>query len=60
MKYGTMVARLLYIVKFCRTLQKLSYKLNPYEPCVYNRDVDGKQQTICFHVDACRASPVYA
>lgn len=54
--YGTMIAGLLYYVKFCGTLQRLGFKPNPYEPCVHNREIEGKQQTICFHVDDCKAS----
>jgi Reverse transcriptase (RNA-dependent DNA polymerase) len=58
--YGTMIAGLLYYVKFCGTLKRLDFEPNPYEPCVYNKEVNGKQQTILFHVDDCKASHVDA
>ena len=28
--------------------------MNPYDPCVWNKKVHGKQLTICFHVDDCK------
>jgi hypothetical protein len=28
--------------------------VNPYDPCVWNRDIVGKQMRICFHVDDCK------
>ena len=30
--------------------------MNPYDPCVWNKIVNGKQLTICFHVDDCKLS----
>ena len=54
--YGTMVASLLYYGKFCKTLKREGFEPNPYDPCVHNRMVDGKQQTISFHVDDCKLS----
>ena len=56
--YGTMIASLLYYGKFCKTLDRHGFKPNPYDPCVWNRIVDEKQQTICFHVDDCKLSHV--
>ena len=34
--YGTMVARLIYYKKFCKSLIACGFKLNPYDPCVAN------------------------
>ena len=28
--------------------------MNPYNPCVWNKMINGKQLTICFHVDDCK------
>jgi hypothetical protein len=56
--YGTMVASLLYYQKFCKTLKREGFVMNPYDPCVANKMVDGKQQTVCFHVDDCKISHV--
>jgi hypothetical protein len=52
--YGTMVAALLYYKKFVKSLVKEGFKLNPYDRCVANKIVNGKQLTICFHVDDCK------
>ena len=54
--YGTMVAALLYYKKFGKSLVKKGFKLNPYDGCVANKVVNGKQLTICFHVDDCKIS----
>ena len=54
--YGTMVAGLLYYNKFCRTLKRKIFVINPYDCCTANRMVDGKQQTILWHVDDCKIS----
>ena len=54
--YGTMVAALLYYKKFVKSLKSKGFKLNPYDPCVANKIVDGKQITVCFHVDDCKLS----
>jgi hypothetical protein len=56
--YGTMVASLLYYRKFTKSLSVRGFVMNPYEPCVWNKDVNGKQLTICFHVDDCKISHV--
>ena len=54
--YGTMVAALLYYNKFVKSLKSKAFKLNPYDGCVANKIVKGKQITICFHVDNCKIS----
>ncbi len=52
--YGTMVALLLYYKKFVKCLKSKGFKLNPYDPCVTNKQVKGEQLTVCFHVDNCK------
>ncbi len=54
--YGTMVAALLYYKKFVKSLTKQGYKINPYDGCMANKLVKGKQITICFHVYDCKIS----
>ena len=54
--YGTMVASLLYYQKFTNSLKDNGYEVNPYDPCVWNKTIDGSQCTICFHVDDCKIS----
>jgi hypothetical protein len=41
--YGTMVAALSYYKKFVKSLTKQGYKINPYNWCVANKVVKGKQ-----------------
>jgi hypothetical protein len=48
---GTMVASLLYYRKFLKSLTDIGFITNTYDPCVANKIIDGKQMTICFHVD---------
>ncbi len=55
--YGTMVvASLLYYKKFVKSLKSKGCKLNPYDPCVANKQVKAEQLTVCFHVDDCKIS----
>ena len=54
--YGTMVAALLFYQKFTNTLKEGGYIMNDYDPCVWNKVIDGNQCTICFHVDDCKIS----
>ena len=56
--YGTMIASRLYYEKFVKTLKRNNFVLNPYDPCVANRVIDDKQQTVCWHVDDCKISHV--
>ena len=56
--YGTMLASLLFYKKFVKVLHKNGFELNPYDPCVANRMVNGHQQTIVWHVDDCKVSHV--
>jgi hypothetical protein len=54
--YGTMIASLLYYRKFVKSLTDIDFVINPYDPCVANKTIEGKQMTICFHVDDCKLS----
>ena len=54
--YGTMIAGLLYYRKFSESLAEQGYVQNAYDPCVWNKMINGKQSTICFHVDDCKIS----
>jgi hypothetical protein len=49
--YGTMVSSLLYYRKFVKSLTDIDFVINPYDPCVANKMIEGDQMTICFHVD---------
>ncbi len=52
-----MVASLLYYRKFTKNLTSVGFEINPYDPCVVNKMVDGTQMTICLYVDDCKLSP---
>jgi hypothetical protein len=54
--YGTMVASLLYYRKFVKSLTDVGFIINPYDLCVANNIIEGKQMTICFDVDDCKLS----
>ena len=49
--YGCIEAALQWYIMFTGTLKKLGYKLNPYDKCVTNKTINGKQCTIAWHVD---------
>jgi hypothetical protein len=44
--YGTMVASLLYYRKFVKILTDIDFVINPYDPCVANKMIEGDQMTI--------------
>ena len=46
-----MVASLLYYNKFTESLTSIGFEINPYNPCVANKAIDGSHITICFHID---------
>ena len=50
--YGLMQASLLFYRKLRKELEDFGFTVNPYDPCVANKDVgDGKQLTVIWHVD---------
>ena len=52
--YGTMVTSLLYYRKFTNILTYIGFKINPYDPCVTNKIINGQQMNTCYHVDDCK------
>jgi hypothetical protein len=56
--YGMLVASLLWYRQFRQDLEGVGFVFNPYDPCVANRIIQGKQQTIKFHVDDLMSSHV--
>ena len=57
--YGKMVEILVYFRGFCKTWLAAGLKLNPHDTCVSNRMLNGKQQTIFWHLDNCNLSHMY-
>ena len=49
--YGTVQAALRWYLLFKETLEGLGFKLNPYDLCIANANVEGSQCTIAFYVD---------
>ena len=56
--YGMLKAALYWYKKFRADLEGQGYVFNPYDPCVCNKMVDGKQHTVVFHVDDLMGSHV--
>lgn len=55
--YGTLQAALLFWKELSGFLvQQLGFELNPYDNCVANKTINGKQCTICWHVDDLKLS----
>ena len=57
--YVIMVSSLRYYKTCCKMIKHLGFTINPYDPCVVNRTIDEKHQTIRWHVDDCKISHVY-
>ena len=51
-----MLAILIVYHKFTKSLIDIGFEINPYDPCVTNKIIDGSKMTICFHVDDCKLS----
>jgi hypothetical protein len=49
--YGMMKSALLFYRKLVSELQEMGFEINPYDPCVANKVVNGTQMTIRWHVD---------
>jgi len=49
--YVMMKSALLFYRKLVADLLSLGFEINPYDPCVANKIINGKQMTICWHID---------
>ena len=56
--YGMLISALLFYKKWRNNLVKIGYKINPYDPCVANKFINGKQHTVMWHVDDLKISHV--
>jgi hypothetical protein len=56
--YGTLQAALLFWQNLSIQLQEWGFKINPYNFCVANKTIDGKQCTVVWHVDDFKISHV--
>ncbi len=49
--YGMMKSALLFYRKLISELKLMGFKINPYDPCVANKTVNGTQMTVRWHID---------
>jgi hypothetical protein len=56
--YGCIKSAILWYECFAGQLQKMGFELNPYDPCIANKMINGKQCTIAWYVDDCKISHV--
>ena len=56
--YGMLKSAFLFYKKLRKDLESIGFVVNPYDPCVANRMVNGKQQTVVWHVDDLKSSHV--
>ena len=45
--YGMMKSALQFYCKLVADITSLGFEINPYDPCVANKIINGKQITIC-------------
>ena len=56
--YGMLRAALLFYKRLRKDLETMGFEVNPYDPCVANKMVNGAQCTVCWHVDDLKVSHV--
>ena len=56
--YGNLRAALIFWKNLTSSLIERGFELNPYDPCVANKTVNGKQLTLLWHVDDLKVSHV--
>ena len=56
--YGMLISAILWYRKFQTDLESNDFIFNSYDPCMANKMVNDKQQTIRFHVDDVMSSHV--
>ena len=54
--YGMLKSALLFYKKLVTDLTEKGFTVNPYDPCVVTKFINGKQMTICWHVDDLKIS----
>jgi Reverse transcriptase (RNA-dependent DNA polymerase) len=56
--YGTLQAAILFYKKLKNDLESIGFEVNPYDRCVANRMINGKQRTVTWHVDDLKSSHI--
>ena len=54
--YGLLMIMLLFYKKFVTDLEQYSPVLNPYDPFVANKKIDGHEMTVTWHIDDFKVS----
>ena len=54
--YGMLRVALLFYKILRSDLENMGFEINPYNPCVTNKMVNGHQMKICWHVDDLKVS----
>ena len=54
--YGLLRSALLFYLKLVKDLSDYGFEINPYDPCVANKMVNGSQMTVVWHVDDLKVS----
>ena len=54
--YGLLWRALSFYLRLVQDLKEFRFELNPYDPCVANRTVQGTQMTVTWHVDDLKVS----
>ncbi len=49
--YGMVKSALLFYRKLIKELKEMGFEINPFDPCVANKIVDGTQMTVRWHID---------
>jgi hypothetical protein len=57
-QYGTLQAAMFFWKDLTGILEKWGFKINPYDWCITNKMIDGKQYTIVWHVEGLKISHV--
>jgi hypothetical protein len=51
-----LISSVLYYKKFRTDIESIGFEVNPYDICVANRTINGKQHTVTWHVDDLKSS----
>ena len=54
--YGLLRSALLFYKKLRGDPKKMGFEVNPYDPCVANKMINGSQMTVMWHVDDLKIS----
>jgi hypothetical protein len=56
--YGLIASAMLFYRRFTQDLIGYGFKFNPHDPYVANKQVEGKQMTVSWHIDDVRVSHI--